>query len=63
MSLNRKKEAKSAPEELRAIRRIYDGLELSGMRVGETEGESWKNWKRIRNVISDRLEEITGSRE
>lgn len=52
--------------EMRAIRKVYDDMELEG---GIDTAESpqrpfvtWRGWKMIRNVITDRIEEITESR-
>lgn len=52
--------------ELRAIRKVYDDMELEhGIDEFERPPKpyvTWRGWKMVRNVISDRIEEITGSR-
>ncbi len=52
--------------ELRAIRTLYDNFELDGlidsMEVPARPYVTWRGWKLVRNPISDRIEEITGSR-
>lgn len=52
--------------ELRVIRQLYDRLEsdhlIDKMETPEREYVTWRGWKMIRNPISDRIEEITGSR-
>lgn len=52
--------------ELRAIRNVYDQFELDGL-IDTMESPprpyvTWRGWKLVRNVITDRIEEITGSR-
>lgn len=46
--------------ELRAIRAIYEDMELREHE--ETPEISWTGYKRIRNVITNRLEDLSGSR-
>ncbi len=52
--------------ELRVVRKIYDDLESSDLRdtmePGDPKFVTWRGWKMIRNVITDRIEELTGSR-
>lgn len=52
--------------ELRAIRKVYDDMELDGgidtMESPPRPYVTWRGWKMVRNVISDRIEEITESR-
>jgi hypothetical protein len=52
--------------ELRAIRTVYDNFETDGlidnMETPPRPYVTWRGWKLIRNVISDRIEEITESR-
>lgn len=52
--------------ELRAIRKVYDDMELeAGIDTMEHPPKpyvTWRGWKMVRNVITDRIEEITGSR-
>ena len=55
---------KEAVRELRDVRKVYDDFEAAGL-VDTTEGQkfvTWRGWKMIRNVITDRIEQITGSR-
>lgn len=52
--------------ELRAIRTMYDSFETDGL-IDNMESPprpfiTWRGWKLIRNVITDRIEEITESR-
>lgn len=52
--------------ELRAIRTVYDNFETDGL-IDDMESPprpyvTWRGWKLIRNVITDRIEEITESR-
>lgn len=52
--------------ELRVIRSLYDDLESSNltdsMEPGNPKFVTWRGWKMVRNPISDRIEELTGSR-
>lgn len=52
--------------ELRVIRKLYDDLESSDLRdtmePGNPKFVTWRGWKMVRNPISDRIEELTGSR-
>lgn len=55
-----------AVREMRAIRKVYDDMELEEP-IDHFEKPprpfvTWRGWKMVRNVITDRLEEITGSR-
>lgn len=45
--------------ELRAIRTKYDEMEVSER---ENSFDEWRSWKGVRNVITDRIEELTGDR-
>lgn len=53
--------------ELRAIRDKYDEMEMrGGMDSFENpprEFVTWRGWKMVRNVITDRIEELTGQRQ
>jgi hypothetical protein len=50
--------------ELRGIRDQYDRMEEREMHLSEPEREvTWKGWKWVRNVITDRIEELTGKRQ
>lgn len=59
-------EQRESVRELRAIRTVYDQFETDGLIDGMESPPrpyvTWRGWKLIRNVISDRIEEITGSR-
>lgn len=55
-----------AVREMRAIRKVYDDMELEGgidtMERPAQPYVTWRGWKMIRNTITDRIEEITESR-
>lgn len=57
---------KECVRELRAVRKVYDDMELeAGIDTFEHPPKpyvTWRGWKMVRNVITDRIEEITGSR-
>lgn len=52
--------------EFRVVRGIYDNMESLGardsMEPGDPKFVTWRGWKMVRNVITDRIEELTGSR-
>ena len=60
------REVTEVVRELRAIRTMYDQFETDGL-IDSMESPprpyvTWRGWKLIRNVISDRIEELTESR-
>jgi hypothetical protein len=52
--------------ELRQVRMTYEAMEFAkGIDTMETpprEYVTWRGWKMVRNVISDRIEKLTGGR-
>lgn len=54
-------------EELRQVRMQYDAYEhlnqTDDMEPGNPKFVTWRGWKMVRNVITDRIEAITGSRQ
>lgn len=59
-------EVKEVVRELRAVRNMYDQFELDGL-IDTMESPprpyvTWRGWKLVRNVITDRIEELTESR-
>lgn len=53
-------------DELKKIRDVYDKMELrhevDTMEQPHREFVTWRGWKMVRNVITDRIEELTGKR-
>jgi hypothetical protein len=52
--------------EFRVVRKLYEQFESDGLQDTMEDPPrpyvTWRGWKLIRNVITDRIEEITGSR-
>lgn len=49
-----------AMDELREVRAVYDQMES---KETQTTGTDWRKWKGVRNVITNHIEAITGSRQ
>lgn len=49
--------------ELRKVRETYDKMENSQIGTYGGGDTPWRLWKGVRNVITDRIEELTGGRE
>lgn len=54
-------------EELRQVRMQYDAMEfakqIDDMETPAREYVTWRGWKMVRNVITDRIEKLTGHRQ
>lgn len=52
--------------ELRVIRGLYDQFEsdhlMDSIETPPREFVTWRGWKMVKNVITDRIEELSGSR-